>query len=157
MRFLKLFQLAVVFLIAAALLGGISAPSAGADSKATVIQLTSTVVDVTDPDYDASGTATLSNLRTTWYRNGVSYSAKVRVTCEGLTPGAMYEVRTNVFDFVNLRLVTWDFRASGKGTGGAGGSVEWPGSQSLGVAVFRVDDTPAGTDYTQVLDGYPIS
>ena len=154
MCFLKLFQLAVVFLIAAALLGGISAPSAGADS-ATVIQLTPTV-DVTDPDYGASGTATLSNLRTTWYRNGVSYSAKVRVTCEGLTPGAMYEVRTNVFDLVNLRWVTWDFRASGKGTGGAGGSVEWSGGQFLGVAVFRVDDTPAGTVYTQVLDGYPI-
>jgi hypothetical protein len=146
---MKLFQLVVLFVIVAAILAGASAPAVGGDSKSTVIQLTPTGAEPT-----AWGKATLSNLKITWSRGnwGVSYQGRLKVQCAGLTPGAVYEVRTNQFGPNGW--VMWDFQASGSGSGTAGGSIQWSGMTSpLSVAVVRIDETPEGTVDTVVLTG----
>jgi hypothetical protein len=153
MTSMKRFGLAALFVIAVALVVGTSAPAVGGNSKVTFI------LAPTGAEPTALGVATLSNIRTTWYRQGgASYDARLRVVCEGLTPQAMYEVRTNVFDYENLKWVAWRFQASGTGGGAAGGSIHWSSWQvaHLGAAVLRVDETSEGTFYTSVLDGYPI-
>ena len=148
MRSMKLFQLVVLFLIVAAVFAGTTAPAVGGDSQRTVIQLTPTGAEP-----DASGKATLSNLQTTWGRRwGVYYQGRLKVKCAGLTPGAVYEVRTNQFGPNGW--VVWDFQASGSGRGTAGGSIQWSGMTSpLSVAVVRIDETPEGTVDTVVLTG----
>jgi len=85
---MKRVPLAVLFLIAVALLAAGAAPAMGAGCKLTC------VVDVNDPDYGASGEASLTKLKFLYelwggYRY---YEGDLRVTCHGLTPGATYDV-----------------------------------------------------------------
>ena len=147
MSSMKRVPLAVLFLIAAALLAG--TPAIARDVE--VIPL----LPVGD-ESTASGKATLSNLEVTWANPGAMeayYQGRVRVTCAGLTPGAMYEVWTNQWHPGGW--VLGDFQASGRGTGAAGGWVGWSvWTSPLSVLVVRVDENADGTFvYTTVLAG----
>lgn len=158
---MKRVQLAVLLLIVAAFVASTTAPVVGGGSSSTVIQLTPAAVPG-DPDDGALGKGALSNVKVDWGNPGgwnpPIYQARLRVTCEGLTPGAVYEVRTNGMDpkkAFNGMFVTWDFQASGSGTGAAGGNIKWGGwTGALHVAVVRVDENPDGTFvYATVLAG----
>lgn len=97
MRSMKQIQLAVLFLIAAA-------PLAGTPALAAFPPITNNLeclVDMTDPDYGASGVLTLSRMEVVGYLGGVwggnevpIWTANLKVACKGLTPGATYSVTT---------------------------------------------------------------
>ena len=136
-------------LAAVAFLMATSAPVRGESSQGVVIQL-SPIAAEADLDYDASGTATLSNIRSHCSpgSDGCTFTGRLSVKCQNLTPKAQYEVRTYSSDF-------WEFTAGGKGTGGAAGSVFWGGwAGGLIVLVFRLDEMADGTVvYTPILSG----
>ena len=154
MSSMKRVRLAVLFLIAAALLACTPALAAG---QSITTNLTC-VADPMDPDYGASGQATLSSVEEDygprpggWY---VVFRGRLSVSCANLTPKAMYEVRTNAAD-PHGSWAWWDFQASPRGVGAAGGRVVWSNSDDPRVEVFRVDETAEGTVETLVLTGIP--
>ena len=156
MCFLTRPPMAVLLLVAVVLLASTSASFAGGKSDTMVIQLTPAAPD-DDPDDDASGTATLSNIQSHCFRNSpwLTFTGRLTVTCAGLTPGAMYEIRPNQWDQKRQTMVVWPFKASGKGTGAGGGPVQWGGwLGGVSVAVVRLDEAADGTVVaTTVLTG----
>jgi hypothetical protein len=89
---MKLFQLAVVFLIAAAVLAGTRALAGKWKSRDVI--LTCMVTEPTDPDYGASGVATVTQQYWWWdSMTGYTESAgEMTVSCRRLTPGVTYTV-----------------------------------------------------------------
>ena len=104
MRSMKLFQLAVLFLIAAAVLAGTPALAA------TNAKLTPTGVEPS-----ASGQARLAET-TGLYPN---FYGHLSVSCRGLTPGATYYFWATVYHDPYGWTWTWPFTASATGTGKA--------------------------------------
>jgi hypothetical protein len=147
MRFLKRVRLAVLFLIAVALMTGTSAPVYGAKpapGPSLVLQLTP-VAPEGDPDYDASGTATLSNITETGWEV-YPYQGRMTVDCKNLTPGEQFIVFG--WDFLGV------FTANRKGAGGISGWTDFDPAYPLRVTVERLDEAPDGTYVpTMVLDG----
>ena len=132
MRSMKLFQLAVLFLIAAALVAGTPTPAAGAGP--TERSVLTCAVDETDPDYGASGAAKFSDLKA-WFPT-------LQVKCNGLTPGAAYEVwlfRLIWSDPPGEEGGLWQvFPADKWGRGSVQGNMVWPISRT---EVRRIDQT----------------
>jgi hypothetical protein len=134
MRSMKRVRLAVVFLIAAALFVATPTPAAGAGP--TERRVLTCAVDETDPDYGASGVAKFSDLKA-WYPT-------LQVKCNGLTPGAVYEVW--LFRFIwsdppgpGEEGGVWQvFTADKWGRGSVQGNMAWPISRT---EVRRTDQT----------------
>ncbi len=115
-------RLAVLFLIAAALSAGTPALAAGG------IKLVPTGVEP-----GASGQAWWGKARLVYLgAQGIQYAAPVRVTCQGLTPRAVYYVHCSTPWSVP---VGQPFVASDKGTGVAEGTVWYWGRSSHAIDV----------------------
>ena len=142
MRSMKRVSLAVLFLIAAALVAGTPALAVGAGP--TERRVLTCVVDETDPDYGASGVAKFSDLKA-WFPT-------LQVTCNGLTPSAVYEVwrfSEAPWGFEQPGLLG-SFTADKRGRGSVQGLMAWP---ILRTEVRRMDQTVPAPVYTVVLNG----
>ena len=128
MRSMKLFPLAVLFVIMAALLAGTRAIA----GNWSTTNLTCVVAD-SDPDHGASGVVKLT-VEAIWWDTVTGWtvaSGTVSVTCRGLTPGVTYTV------------VGRAFIPKQSGSGSVAGSFyfEGPGVDFFKVRVVREDET----------------
>ena len=142
MRSMKRVRPAVLFLIAAALF--VATPAFAVGAGPTEWRVLTCVVDETDPDYGASGVAQFSDLD--------EWIPTLQVTCNGLTPSAVYEVwcfSEAPWGFEQPGLLG-SFTADKRGRGSVQGLMAWP---ILRTEVRRIDQTIPAPVYTVVLNG----
>jgi len=142
---MKRVQLAVLFVIAAALVAGTPALAAKRKPKPITHDVPLTcVADPADPDYGASGVAKFSDLEACF--------PTLQVTCKGLTPSAVYKVWCFTWDpgYGEQSGPMGSFTADKRGRGSVQGLMAWP---ILRTEVRRIDHTTPVPVYNVVLNG----
>ena len=117
MRSTKLFQVGVLFLVAAALAISLVGGSMAHAAPPLTTTLTC-VADETDPDFGVSGTAKLGKIRSWSGPDWAGWSGELTMSCQSLSPGAKYRVSVIwAYTYLPQTQHLGDFTASGKGAG----------------------------------------